>query len=413
MRPGLCSAAVAVSVLFGVHGASADWPGYRGENGAGIARTLRPPRTLDAETAKVAWRATPGESFSEFAVSGGKALVFALRDGGESVVCMDAWGGMELWVTVIDEKSNMDGNGKGPRATPAIAGDKVYAYGSFMKLVCLELETGKEVWKRDIKTEYAGRNIGWGPAASALIVDNLVVVVGGGPGRGILAFDRESGKEEWGVTDDVHTHATPTVATIGGQKQIICFMQSGLVSVEPEGGKVLWRLPVRHNTSTAASPVVGGKDGDIVFCSAGYGVGATACRVAKEEGGWTAKQLWSNGVQNHWASGVHRDGYIYCLDGFKNSKCPLICLDIETGATVWSQPDFGSQGGLILVGDTLVVQAPSGDLVVAEASPAAYEELGRMQVFQGRKCWVAPSFSDGMIFTRSTTESACVVPAAE
>jgi outer membrane protein assembly factor BamB len=413
MRPGLFAAAVAASVFFNAHSASADWPGYRGEDGAGIAKTSKPPRTLDAETAKVAWRATPGESFSEFSVAGGKALVFVMRDGGEFVVCMDAKDGKELWATAIDGRSNMDGNGKGPRATPAIAGGKVYAYGSFMKLACLELATGREVWKRDIKSEYAGRDIGWGPAASALIVDNLVVVVGGGPGKGVLAFDRETGKEVWGATDDAHTHASPTVATIRGQKQIICFMQSGLVSVEPKEGKVLWRLPVRYNTSTAASAIVGGKNGDIVFCSAGYGVGATACIIAAEGDGWTAKQIWSNGVQNHWASGVHRDGYIYCLDGFKNSKCPLICLDIETGATVWSRPDFGSQGGLILVGDTLVVQTPSGELVLAEASPAAYNELGRMQVFQDRKCWVAPSFSDGMIFTRSTTESACVVPAVK
>ena len=167
---------------------------------------------------------------------------------------------------------------------------------------------------------------------------------------------------------------------------------------------------MNHNTSTAASAVVGGKNGDIVYCSAGYGVGAGACRVSKADGKWVAKELWRNGIQNHWASGVHSGGYVSCLDGFKNNRCPLICLDIETGATVWSQPGFGSQGGLIRVGDTLVVQAPSGELVLAEASPAGYKELGRLPVFRNKKCWVAPSFSGGMIFTRSTTESACLVP---
>jgi len=215
------------------------------------------------------------------------------------------------------------------------------------------------------------------------------------------------------VTDETHTHATPVVATIGGQKQVICFMASGLVSVEPKAGEVLWRLPVRYNTSTAASPIVGGKNGDIVYCSAGYGVGAAACRIKKAEGKWTVEELWRNGIQNHWASGVYREGYIYCLDGFKNSKCPLICLDIETGATVWSQPDFGSQGGLIRVGDTILAQAPAGDLVLVDASPAAYKELGRLTLFQGKQCWVAPSFADGRIFARSTTESVCLIPAGK
>ena len=390
---------------------SADWPGYRGENAAGISNTKSSPRGLSADSVKEAWRVTPGESFSEFSVVGDKALLFVLRDPAEFVVCLDVNTGTELWATKIDDKSNMDGNGKGPRSTPAISKGRVYIYSSSMQLVCLDLARGQEMWRRDVKTEYAGRNIGWGPAASPLMVDDLVVVVGGGPGKGILAFHAKTGELAWGATDEEHTHATPIVATIAGQKQVICYMVSGLVAVDSKSGEVLWTFPSRYSTSTAASPIAGGKNGDIVFCSAGYGVGAGACRVSKADGKWVAEELWRNRIQNHWASGVHRDGYVYCLDGFKNNKCPLICFDIETGKTVWSQPDFGSQGGLIQVGDALLVQTPSGELVLAEASPMVYKELGRMPVFQNTKCWVAPSFSNGRIFTRSTTESVCLVPA--
>jgi outer membrane protein assembly factor BamB len=410
MREKIVAAVALAVVLSPVARVSADWPGYRGQNAAGISETKTPLSKLTADSVKESWRVSLGNSFSEVAVAGDKALVFTMRGQGEAVVCLDVGTGKELWVAAIDEKTNMDGNGKGPRATPAIANGKVYVYSSAMQLVCIELATGREIWRRDVKADYAGRGIGWGPAASAVIVDNLVVVVGGGPGKGILAFDAETGKIAWGVTDDVHTHATPVVATIGGQKQVICFMVSGLVSVEPSKGEVLWRFPFKYSTSTAASPVVGGKNGDVVYCSAGYGSGAGACRVSKTDGKWVAAELWRNGIQNHWASGVHRDGYIYCLDGFKNAKCPLICLDIETGKTLWSQPGFGSQGGLIRVGDTLVVQTPSGDLVLAEASPDAYKALGRLQVFPDKQCWIAPSFSSGMLFARSTTESACIVP---
>ena len=187
-------------------------------------------------------------------------------------------------------------------------------------------------------------------------------------------------------------------------------MVSGLVSVEPVSGTVLWKFPFKYNVSTAASPIVGGKKGDVVYCSAGYGSGAGACRVSNKGGKWVAEKLWINGIQNHWASGVGDGGYVYCLDGFKNTKCPLICLDIETGRTLWSQPGFGSQGGMIRVGNTLMVQTPAGELVLAEASPVAYKELGRLSLFQKKKCWIAPSFSGGRIFTRSTTESACLVP---
>ncbi|MDA1085484.1 MAG: PQQ-like beta-propeller repeat protein [Verrucomicrobia bacterium] len=413
MKAAVISAAILAVLLTHVSRVSADWPGYRGRDAAGVSETKTSPRQLTADSVKEAWRVTSDASFSEIAVAGDKALVFVMRGTGESVVCLDVATGNELWATSIDDKTNTDGNGKGPRATPAIANGKVYVYGSFMKLVCLDLAKGGEIWRHDIQAEYAGRSIGWGPAASAVLVDDLVVVVGGGPGKGILAFDAETGKEAWAVTDEVHTHATPTVATIGGQKQVICFMASGLVSVEPKAGAVLWRFSFRYNTSTAASPIVGGKNGDIVYCSAGYGVGAGACRISAADGKWIAEKLWLNGIQNHWASGVHSDGYIYCLDGFKNNQCPLICLDIETGATQWSQPGFGSQGGLIRVGDTLVVQTVSGELVLAEASPTAYKELGRLPMFQNKQCWIAPSYADGKVFTRSTTESVCLVPTAK
>jgi len=403
-----------LALLGGASGLAAAWPGYRGENGAGIGEQPGPSTPWSTSALTESWRTTPGESFSEFAISGDKALVFVMKGTAEAVVCADVATGQERWTAPIEERSNMDGNGAGPRATPAIAGGKAYVFSSFMKLVCLDVASGREVWRRDVKKDYAGRDIGWGPAASALVVDKRVVVVGGGPGKGILAFDGETGELAWGVTDEVHTHATPVVTTIAGQKQIVCFMVSGLVAVEPTKGDVLWRFPMKFSTSTAASPVVGGKAGDIVYCSAGYGVGAAACRVSKADGKWTATGLWRNNIQNHWASGVYRDGYIYCLDGFKNDKCPLICLNIETGATVWSQPGFGSQGGLIRVGGTLVVQAPSGDLIFVDASPDAYKELGRLPVLKGKKCWVAPSFAGGRVFTRSTTEGVCLkLPAAK
>jgi outer membrane protein assembly factor BamB len=392
-------------------GAEGDWPGYRGPNAAGVCAPATPLPTLDAATWKEAWRLTLGASFSEIAVAGDRALVFVTRDGGEAVVCLNARTGKELWATRIADQTSQDGNGQGPRATPAVCDGKVYVSGSSMALVCLDLATGAEVWRREVANDYAGRKIQWGPAASVVIADDVAVVVGGGPGKGILGFERTTGKLAWGVTDEVHTHATPTVATIHGQPQVICFMVSGLVAVAPKTGAVLWRFPLPFNTSTAASAVVGGKHGDIVYCSAGYGVGAAAGRVTKAGEQWTVQPLWRNKVQNHWASGVQRDGFLYCLDGFKNDKCPLICLDLETGATRWSQPGFGSQGGLILVGDKLLVQTPAGHLVLVAAAPAAYQELGRLPLFQGKQCWIAPAFAHGAIFTRSTTESVCLRPA--
>ena len=386
----------------------ADWPGYRGAENTGVAAQSMPAR---AGALKEAWHIPLGEAFGEMAVAGDKAYVFGCRGDDEVVCALDAKTGKELWATTID-KTLKEENGNGPRTTPAIEGGHVYVYGTFMTLACLDAASGKEVWKHDITAEFGGRMKGsiklWGNAVSPLVVGDVVIVEGGEAGKGILAFDKNTGRLAWGATDDAMTHATPTVATILGQKQVICFMQSGLVSVDPASGSVLWRFAHPYKFCTGASPVVGGKNGDVVYCSAAYGVGSAACRITHADGKWLASPLWrvEGGNQSHWSTPVHYNGYLYGLFGHNEDKGPLACVDIETGDVKWSQPGFGSQGGMIRVGDNLVVHLPTGALVIVAASPDGYKELSRGGAFKGRS-WMAPGYSDGRIYARSTTEGAC------
>src|SRR6185503_20125291 len=106
----------------------------------------------------------------------------------------------------------------------------------------------------------------------------------------------------WKAEDDAITHATPTVGTIHGQKQVIFFTKKGLVSCDLKNGQVLWRHPFPFNVSTAASPIIAV---DIVYCSAGYGVGAGAAKITKTGNTWTAEELWrarGDKFANHWST---------------------------------------------------------------------------------------------------------------
>jgi outer membrane protein assembly factor BamB len=198
------------------------------------------------------------------------------------------------------------------------------------------------------------------------------------------------------------------VATLHGVRQVIFFLQSGLFSVAAADGKELWRFPFRYNVSTAISPVVAG---DIVYCSAGYGVGGGACRIARDGAQFTATELWKvpgdKLVANHWSTPVYRDGHLYGMFGFKNYGVgPLKCVEVATGKIKWEQPGFGA-GNVILVNDKLLALADYGQMVVVEATPDAYKEVARTKAVTG-KCWSTPAFTDGRIFVRSTTEGACL-----
>jgi len=396
---------------------AADWPQYRGPNLDGATSEKVQAPWPDAGPRQL-WKAPLNTGFSTFSVADGKTFTLVTRaDSGvknETCVALDGDTGKELWAAPLgpmkydgggDSGASGNTGGDGPRSTPTVDGDRVYVLAANLVLHCLDVNTGRSVWKKDLVKEYGARNITWQNAASPVLEGNLIFICAGGEGQSLLCFHKGTGAVVWKGQSDRMTHATPIVTTIHGHRQVIFLTQSGLVSVVPGTGQVLWRYKFPYSTSTAASPVVGG---DIVYCSAGYGVGAAAVRIAKAGEQFKVSELWRkpNQLMNHWSTPVYHDGHIYGLFGFKKyEQVPLKCVELATGIEKWSRDGFG-QGGTILAGDKVVALAENGDLVLAEASPATYTELARHKAVTG-KCWNNPAISNGRIYCRSTKEGAC------
>ncbi|TAK93266.1 MAG: alcohol dehydrogenase [Verrucomicrobia bacterium] len=389
---------------------AADWPQYRGPNhdGSSPEKILK---TWPAEGPKVIWKAPLGPSFGSFAVSGGKAFCFIQRkvDGAdkEVAIALDANTGKELWSVPLGKPTYDQQGGDGPRSTPTVDGDRVYLFGAFQILTCLDAASGKQIWQHDLVAEFGGKVIKWNSAASPVVEGDLVIVNGGGPGQAFLAFNKSDGKVVWKTEDDAPVHATPTPATILGTRQILFLTQKGVAALAPADGRVLWRYLFPHRVSTATSPIVAG---DIVYCSAAYGVGAAAVRIAKTTNEFSATELWrKNGdLMTHWTTPVCKDGYLYGIYGQgQNATAPLKCVELATGKELWSQPGFGGGGATILVDGCVLAQSDRGPLILVEAKPDAYHELARAQIYGGQ-CWTMPVVSNGKIFARNTKEGFCL-----
>lgn len=399
---------------------AADWPQYRGPGHdqhspeTGIVRGWgRQPRLV--------WKVPIGEGFGSFAVADGTAYIFVDRNMRETAVALDAKSGRQIWAVPLDQTISDRQGGSNPRSTPTIDGNHVYFFTVNLKLACLDRKTGKTVWLQDLKQEYNGQDLRWGNACSPVLVGDRIFVGGGGGGKSMLAFDKTTGKVLWATGNEQITHASPTPATIHGVPQIIFFMQSGLVALNQEDGRELWRHRFPFKISTAASPIVGGKNGDVVYCSAGYDVGSCGVRVQKTGDGFGATQLYftdhggpKGHNANHWSTPLHHAGHLYGIFGFKdygNAKdpkagAPVKCVDIETGQTKWAAPGFGSGGGTILVDGHIIVQGDQGVLALIEATPTGYREKGRITL-PGEKFWTMAILADGKIFARSKTEAFC------
>lgn len=390
---------------------SSDWPQYNGPSGDRTAAGPLAARVFPSGGPKSAWKVPLSDGLGSFAIAGGKAYTLVTRERRETLIALDATSGKELWAAALGE-AEYDGGGDagtdenkggdGPRSTPSVADGRVVVYDAALGLACFDAASGKPLWKHDLKAEFSGRTIRWQNAASPLIEGGKVFVVGGGADESLLAFDAKDGAVVWARGDETMTHATPIAATLQGVRQVIFFVQSGLIACAPDTGAELWRTEFPYRTSTAASPVV---HGDVVYCSAGYGVGAAAWRIEKQGESLVPTLLWraANKLINHWSTPVAHDGHLYGMFSFKEyGKGPLKCVDLTTGEERWSKDGFGP-GNVIRVGDTLAALSDAGELVLVAAQPGAYTEHARADVLDG-KCWSMPAYSDGALYLRSTRE---------
>lgn len=405
------------AVVFGVVGMAqaGDWPQYRGVSQDGIS-SEKISKSWAAAGPKVVWKVPVGESFGSISVVGARAYLLMERSEKEVCVCLDARTGQELWAADIGRSIYEKNGGNGPRSTPVVEGGRVYVQGTWFKTLCLNAADGKMIWEKDLEKDFAGQvKTGgikeWGSAMSPIVEGKLVLVAGGGPEQTILAFDKVTGEVVWKALNEKVTHATATPATILGVRQTVFFFQSGLVSVDPQDGKVLWRYAFPFSVSTAASPVVAG---DIVYCSAGYGVGAGAVKISKAGEKFEATEIWrTKGTNiNHWSTPIVKDGYIYGLFGFKeHGTCPLKCVELATGKELWSESGFGP-GEVILVDGALLIQGDRGQMVLVDPNPKAYKEIARAQPLSA-KCWTMPVVSNGRIYSRSVKEAVCLEAGGE
>jgi outer membrane protein assembly factor BamB len=401
------------STAFLVGSAFADWPQYRGPNGDGIS----PEKMLSAWPSsgpKVLWKQKVGGGLGSFAIKNDHAFFLAADGDNESCHAIELKTGKPIWTMPIGPtQSRSSGQGgSGPGSTPVADGDKVYVYGSRLKLICFNAADGKTVWQHDIQREFGGQAdsqraiSSWGNACSPIVEGDLVIIQGGGNGQLFIAFNKTTGAVAWKKETGAMTQSTPAVATIGGVRQVIFLVQSGLVSLDPKTGDALWKQPYQGATAIGASPVV---SGDIVYCSIGYNVGGGAFQVTKNGDRFEVKQLWRTPGKNmqQWSTPVIHNGYVYSLDsagGPRSAK--LQCVELKTGNLVWAGPAVG-QGETVLIDGKLIVQAASGKLLLVDPTPQGYKEISSAQPLDGQ-AWGWPAFSNGVFLYRTYTEAAAL-----
>lgn len=378
--------------------AAADWPQFRGPGRDGVSAEKGLAASWPADGPKELWRVELGDGYSAPVIAAGRVYTMFSRGDDEFIACFDAADGSELW-RVRADATWKDRFANGPRSTPTVDGETVYALGSRGKLLALAAADGALRWSRDLPREFGAKAPKWGVSTSPLVEGKaLLVDVGGNEGASIVAFDKASGKELWRAGSDGAGYSAPVAFEAGGVRQVVFFTATSVTALRPSDGTLLWEVPWATSWDVnAATPIF--IPPDKLFVSSGYDVGAAVYRIKSgADGEVSVEELWKNReMKNKFSSSVLHDGYIYGFD-----EKTLKCIGATDGETRWQARGLG-HGSLLYADGKLIVLGDEGTLALVEATPEEYREKSRAQVVEGRT-WTMPALSGGRLYVRNLKE---------
>jgi len=371
-----------------------DWPQWRGPNRDGRSAETGLLKAWPAGGPPLAWRATgAGEGYSSFATSQGRLFTLGARGDTEYVMAFDAASGKRLWETAHGRRFSND-RGDGPRATPTIEGDRVYAFGASGDLSVLDAASGKVHWTVNVLKQYRGSNIQWGLSESPLVLPDRILVNAGGT---IVALKKTDGTSIWTSqrrADDEAGYSSAVLHKAGNVTEAIFFTSQRVLGVDVNTGRQLWSYgQVANTTANIATPIV---RGNRVFVSSDYGTGSALLELTPSGNDVRAREVYfTRQMKNHHATSILVGEHLYGFD-----SAILTSMKFDTGEVAWQNRSVG-KGSLTFADDRLYLYSEGGVVGLAEASPTGYLEHGRFELKTGRlHTWSHPVVSGGKLFLR-------------
>jgi outer membrane protein assembly factor BamB len=416
----LCLVAVAADKRPLTSGAAgSNWPQWRGANRDGISSETGLLDEWPSDGPPLLWKVSGlGRGFSSLSIAGGRIYTMGDRgDAGEFVIALNQADGRELWSTRIGDVWEPKGYA-GPRCTPSVDGKLVYALGPHGDLVCLAAADGKEVWHRNMKSDFDGRmHSGWGYSESPLIDGEKLVCTPGGPEAGIVALDKKTGAEIWrckipemgDAGGDGAAYSSIVIGNGAGVRQYVQLMGRGLVGVAAADGRFLWGYNrVANKTANIPTPLV---HGDYVFGSTGYQAGAALLKLERTGDGVKAEEVYflpGKDFQNHHGGMILLGDYLYAGHGHNDGK--PTCLEWKTGKRIWRHNHGpGTESAAVAYADgNLYFRFQNGVMALIGATPQDYQEKGQFKIPDVEQpSWSHPVILGGRMYLREQDTLYC------
>jgi outer membrane protein assembly factor BamB len=339
-----------------------------------------------------------GTGYSAPAIVNGKLFTLGTRDGREVLLVLDANTGQELSFTKLSGVLDND-RGDGPRGSPTVDGDRIYALTGVGTLACVNIESGKVLWQVGME-KLGGRLPNWGYSESVLVDGDQVVCTPGGAKGAVAAFDKMTGQLRWQSKQfrDLAHYSSIVPARINGVAQYVQRTDKSIVGISPADGALLWETDFPGRIAVAPTPIV--RDNE-VYVTAGYGAGCKLVRIDPKN---KVTTVYENKVmKNHHGGVVLMGEFLY---GYSDDW-GWVCQNFKTGAQVWAHKGLGK--GAIGAADGMLycLEEGRGNVALVEASPKGWQERGRFKLEPQTKIradkggiWTHPVISNGKLYLR-------------
>lgn len=378
--------------------AGLSFPQFLGPQRNGVLLDAQLDPHWKAHPPKLLWKQPVGAAWSGFVIHDGLAITQEQRGEKEFVVCYNLLTGQPAWSHSEEAKYSTTIAGEGPRSTPTISSNKVYALGATGILNCFDLSSGKVVWSKNLPQEHNAKVPEWGYVSAPLVHNGRVYLVGGGNNRALVCYDAESGNFLWGAGDGSVQYSSPVFFELAKVPQIVTFQQK-LWGCSLEG-KPLWTHPWKGNQPRVSLPVAAGPDRLLV--STGYGVGAELLSFSKDDqGNITPTPVWKSlSLKSKFGVIFIIQDHIYGLD-----DGIFTCVDLKNGERKWKEGRYG-HGQALQVGAHILLTTEQGEVVLIEPNPFELKEVARLKVFD-EKTWNPPALAGPYLLLRNHLEAAC------
>lgn len=435
-----------------------DWPQYLGPHRNSTSDQKGLLRTWPANGPEVLWTAPVGRGFGGPVVKDGRVYILDRDDKvGDKLRCLDLPSGRELWHFAYEAPGTV--MFPGSRSVPTVDSNRVYSCGHNGDLYCIDINTHKPIWNKNVWTDFGGAAHGastqqtpmaarfpfWAITQCPLVYGDLVIVASQAPEAGVVAYDKFTGNVKWKTPSLGYVgYVSPTIVKIDGQDHVVMvtpstnpFMRSrpdefklgSVVGIAPLTGEILWKYE-KWECHISVAPAVDVGDNRVLVVG-GYELGATMIKVEKQADGRynTVELFTTKDFGDQTKPPIQYKGHFYAQYGTNSRRDGLVCMSMD-GKILWKtkrSPDF-NKGSMILADGVILATDGAQTLYLIEPDPSGFKPIASAKVLaEGgtgsendpmasriggtTQNWAPIALAEGKLLVRDQTTLKCLVVA--